>query len=329
MKYNCNLIRDLLPLYQDQVVSEESAAVVREHLLECPDCRALLRRMEGAEIESAVAAEKQEVLREQNKYFKRKSTLAGTIIAGIFMIPILVCLIVNLATGHGLSWFFIVLAALLLAASLIIVPIMVRENKALWTFVSSTASLILLLAVVCIYSGGSWFFVAALSTLFGLSVVFLPFVVRSKPVAERIGNNKALVVLAVDTLLFFLMMLAIGLRVSDGAFSRWFWQAAVISGPFIVLAFAVWAVLRYLPCSGLTRAGIVVVMVGLFEFFATMVMNLLLGAQAQFPVFRPLQWNVATVDGNTRWITLLSCVLIGAVLIAVGLIRGKNRSRED
>ena len=82
MKYNCNLIRDLLPLYQDQVVSEESAAVVREHLLECPDCRALLRRMEGAEIESAVAAEKQEVLREQNKYFKRKSTLAGTIIAG-------------------------------------------------------------------------------------------------------------------------------------------------------------------------------------------------------------------------------------------------------
>ena len=329
MKYNCNLIRDLLPLYQDQVVSEESAAVVREHLLECPDCRALLRRMEGAEIESAVAAEKQEVLREQNKYFKRKSTLAGTIIAGIFMIPILVCLIVNLATGHGLSWFFIVLAALLLAASLIIVPIMVRENKALWTFVSSTASLILLLAVVSIYSGESWFFVAALSTLFGLSVVFLPFVVRSKPVAERIGNNKALVVLAVDTLLFFLMMLAIGLRVSDGAFSRWFWQAAVISGPFIVLAFAVWAVLRYLPCSGLTRAGIVVVMVGLFEFFATMVMNLLLGAQAQFPVFRPLQWNAATVDGNTRWITLLSCVLIGAVLIAVGLIRGKNRSREE
>ena len=329
MKYNCNLIRDLLPLYQDQVASEESAAAVREHLLECPDCAKLFKQMQSQTIEEVIAPERQEILREQNQYFKRKSTVAGTIIAGIFMIPILVCLIVNLATGHGLTWFFIVLSALLLAASLIIVPIMARENKALWTLAASTASLMLLLAVTCIYSGGSWFFIAALSTLFGLSVMFLPFAVRSKPVAERLGNNKSLVVLAVDTLLFFLMMLAIGLRVSDGGFSRWFWQVTVISGPFIVLAFAVWAVLRYLPCSGLTRAGIVVVMAGLFEFFATMVMNLLLGAQAQLPVFRPLQWNAATVDGNTRWITLLSCVLIGAVLIIVGLIRGKNRSHED
>ena len=312
MKYNCNLIRDLLPLYQDQVASEESAAAVREHLLECPDCAKLFKQMQSQTIEEVIAPERQEILREQNQYFKRKSTVAGTIIAGIFMIPILVCLIVNLATGHGLTWFFIVLSALLLAASLIIVPIMARENKALWTLAASTASLMLLLAVTCIYSGGSWFFIAALSTLFELSVMFLPFVV-----------------LAEDTLLFFLMMLAIGLRVSDGGFSRWFWQVTVISGPFIVLAFAVWAVLRYLPCSGLTRAGIVVVMAGLFEFFATMVMNLLLGAQAQLPVFRPLQWNAATVDGNTRWITLLSCVLIGAVLIIVGLIRGKNRSHED
>ena len=40
MKYPCDLIRDLLPLYQDGVCSEESRAAVEEHLRECPSCRA-------------------------------------------------------------------------------------------------------------------------------------------------------------------------------------------------------------------------------------------------------------------------------------------------
>ena len=37
MKYPCDLIRDLLPLYQDGVCSEESRAAVEEHLRGIPD----------------------------------------------------------------------------------------------------------------------------------------------------------------------------------------------------------------------------------------------------------------------------------------------------
>lgn len=39
MKYPCNVIRDLLPLFHDGVCSEESAQMVQEHLAECADCR--------------------------------------------------------------------------------------------------------------------------------------------------------------------------------------------------------------------------------------------------------------------------------------------------
>lgn len=39
MKYPCNLIQDLLPLYHDGVCSEESAKIVEEHLSECTTCR--------------------------------------------------------------------------------------------------------------------------------------------------------------------------------------------------------------------------------------------------------------------------------------------------
>lgn len=39
MKYDCNVIRDLMPLLSDDVLSEESKNVIREHLRECPECR--------------------------------------------------------------------------------------------------------------------------------------------------------------------------------------------------------------------------------------------------------------------------------------------------
>ena len=42
---NCNIIRDLLPLYCDGVCSEETIKTVGEHLAVCPACRNLLDEM--------------------------------------------------------------------------------------------------------------------------------------------------------------------------------------------------------------------------------------------------------------------------------------------
>lgn len=42
---SCNVIRDLLPLYEDNAVSEETAELVRSHLKDCPACREELRKM--------------------------------------------------------------------------------------------------------------------------------------------------------------------------------------------------------------------------------------------------------------------------------------------
>lgn len=42
---NCDVIRDLLPLYEDNAITEETAELVREHLKDCPACREELRKM--------------------------------------------------------------------------------------------------------------------------------------------------------------------------------------------------------------------------------------------------------------------------------------------
>ncbi len=39
MKHECSIVRDLLPLYVEDMVSEQTAAFVREHLEACPQCR--------------------------------------------------------------------------------------------------------------------------------------------------------------------------------------------------------------------------------------------------------------------------------------------------
>ena len=235
MKYECDVIRDLIPLYIDDVASTASRRMVEEHLAECADCRALLGRMKSEEVETAINFEKEDVIAGQRRFFKRRSAVIGSVIAGIFMVPVLICLIVNLASGSGLDWFFIVLASLLVAASLLVVPLMAPENKVLWTLGSFTVSLLLLFGVCCLYTGGNWFFVAGTAVLFGLSLVFLPFAVRSRLLADYLEDRKGLAVVTADTVLFVLMMLAIGLHTGSAGFFR-------IAVPMTVLVILiVWA----------------------------------------------------------------------------------------
>ena len=48
-KINCNVIGDLLPLYVDGAVSEDTKKLVEEHLAECADCKKAAEDMEKRE----------------------------------------------------------------------------------------------------------------------------------------------------------------------------------------------------------------------------------------------------------------------------------------
>ncbi len=53
MKIQCNIAKDLMPLYIDEVLSEESKAAVEEHLTGCEGCREYYRKMHDAELPGA------------------------------------------------------------------------------------------------------------------------------------------------------------------------------------------------------------------------------------------------------------------------------------
>lgn len=322
MKETCSIVQDLLPLYVDDVCSESSRELVSRHLAECPDCSAVLARMQDHGVDLALEREKAEVISHQRAFFKRKSAAAGLVIAAIFMIPVLVCLIVNLVSNRTLDWFFIVLASLLLAASVIVVPLMAPKDKGLWTFGLGTGSLILLLAVACIYSRGNWFAVATSAVLFGLSVVFLPFVLRSEALKTYVGNRRGLIYMGTITALYAIMLIVIGFYEKAPDFPV---IAARVSVPVILFIWMLFGVSRYLKAGPLLKAGICLILIGGLIFVADTLFPALAGEAVEWPSFRPGVWNYTTIDANVRWLTLIITCVIGGILIITNMIRRNKK----
>lgn len=213
MKLDCEVIRDLLPLYADKACSEATSALVEEHLRDCPACRDLVSHLLQTELENSLHEEREEVLQYGARQLRRRSAAVGSAVSGIFVIPLLIIFAVNVARGMTVSWVAVVMSALCVAASLIVVPLTVREDKAFWTFCAFCASLILLIGMTCLYVHGDWFRIAAGAVLFGLSVIFLPFVIKARPLKALIGNaNRWLIVLGIDVALFFNLLNAIDTR---------------------------------------------------------------------------------------------------------------------
>ena len=312
MKYECEMIADLLPLYKDGVCSEASEKIIKSHLSECEKCSDMLKKMDYNEIDERIIREKDDVISTQAKFFKRKSAIAGSIVAGVFAIPILVCLIVNLASGAGLSWFFVVLAAMFIPASLIIVPLMVPENKFLISAGAFTASLLVLLGVVCIYTGGNWFFLAASAVLFGLTVLGGPFIIGCEPVKSSLGNLKGLTLMAADTFTFAIMMICIGLTAGGDGFFK---TAFAIAFPLVGMAWIVFFIIRYLPANGLMKTGIVVAALSAFCYFVMDIVFLLMGAMETSGTY------VHSYTSLVSPFTALICGLsVGLIFFGIGMI---------
>ena len=318
------MISDLLPLYLDKACSQSSIEAVEEHLSECRSCNELLESMRSSEevIDNAIAKERDEVLSKQSKFFKRRSAVAGSIIGGIFAVPILVCLIVNLATGAGLSWFFIVLAAMFIPASLTVVPLMMPKNKRLWTITLFTVSLLVLLAVCCIYSGGNWFFIAASGVLFGLSIPFMPVVVNTKPVAKVLGNNKALTVVGTYTLLYFIMMACVGIKSGSPEFFR---ISAAFSLPSLIYMWTMFALIRLPKWNGFFKTATCILASVLVYFFNDAIVLGILGNKPRIPSFDFSLTTTESLNNLMCWGGLGIGVVLAVIFTAIGFAKSNKK----
>ena len=75
MSKECNIVADLLPLYQDGVCTEDSRELVETHLAGCASCRKLAEKL-AAEITAPAKAEEIDALKGIKKRFNKKQKKA-------------------------------------------------------------------------------------------------------------------------------------------------------------------------------------------------------------------------------------------------------------
>ena len=91
----CSIIRDILPLYHEDMVSEDTAAFVRQHLEKCEDCRKELEALKSdsdiADMTDEQTDEDKAALLALKKKMKRKKITTIAVTALCIIAAIALC----------------------------------------------------------------------------------------------------------------------------------------------------------------------------------------------------------------------------------------------
>ena len=244
-----------------------------------------------------------------------------TIITGIgYLAAIIPSFIYNVAHG-GIGWFMVLITSLMLTFSFINVPVLVKENRALWTLGASTVSLMLLYAAGCVYSHGDWFVMAVLGTLLGEAIVFLPFVLRSDVFEKYAGNCKGLICMAADSVLTFACVIYGTLKYGDVADLR---DGMVATVTCVALVWAVFLIIRYLKVNGFFKGALCFAASAVWVAVMTVLSNAWNGMELS---------DIISLKGadNNRYDVIVCICLIGvaAVLAIAGAVFKFARKRSQ
>ena len=121
----CEIVRDLLPLYIDDMVSDVSKKSINNHLEHCITCSETYRDM-TCHLEMETPPEISDVKRFLKKT-KKMYLLYG--LGGLSFIAMIVCLIVDLAVNKGITWSLIVGSSCLFADAFVYTLSTCKKNK--------------------------------------------------------------------------------------------------------------------------------------------------------------------------------------------------------
>lgn len=104
MKNECSFVRDVLPLYFENMVSADTADFVGEHLEGCPSCRAELEKIKNPNGLSSFTADTQENTAEPLNAIRRKLHKRNRIIVGItVLVTTVIVLLGSYFIGSGFA----------------------------------------------------------------------------------------------------------------------------------------------------------------------------------------------------------------------------------
>lgn len=130
-KISCEIIKDLMPSYLDEICSEESSKLVENHLNGCQECKELLEKMDKTEIISSDTDKYQiDYMKKVKNSFHRRNYIGFLLLLSFLIIGFLIVL-----GNYGntpIELYYITTPIMILASSIVIYqPVKSKNTKTL------------------------------------------------------------------------------------------------------------------------------------------------------------------------------------------------------
>lgn len=230
----------------------------------------------------------------------------------LYATALVVCFICNLAIGHTLSWFFIVLSSLMCAYSFIPTFTWLFKTKKFLVFTVTTyLSIVFLLFICAVYTNGMyWLLTACIGVLMGYVLVFLPAILSK----TKLSSYKFVISFSVLFVLTVLLLLAVNI-----------WNSFSIVRAILMTAYGFsplvfCAVVCLFDFDGFIKTGICTLFTTAIVYFTNYVAGLLFGVNGNQYQVDFNNWEQCT-NGNIFLIFLIVFSLIGIALVVTGISR--------
>lgn len=320
----CEIIQDLLPLYYDDACTLASKELVEQHLQDCEECRKMYEELNNTTLDRVIKSESVGILERHAKKERTMAYKAGIVIALLLLVPIVITFIVSMSSGGGLGTVAVLTASMLLVASLTVVPLMTKQKRMVKSILAGVAALLLIFFFVDQLNGGGEFILWSIPTIFGLSIILFPLVIRSLELPPVLSDKKALLTMTWDTVWLFLTIFEVCNRSGDVEGMR---EGCIVA---LVLMAGVWLIFmtaRYLTVNVWIKASIIVWIGCIWTVFANDVCAYLLEHKKQLTILSVnfSDWSSPTCfNANFFTLVLVLGSVAGALLLACGVIKMKR-----
>ena len=281
------------------------------------------------ELITASVDEKSRVEKAQAKKWRAFSMSWSLFFYISYAIALIPCFICDLAINKGLTWFWIVLSALILAFTFTNLPKYIKKYKLIFVPLSMYLALMLLLGVCCLYVGGNWFLIPALSVLFGLIIIFIPIYISKFNIFKKVKKYCDFISVGIDFISLNILLVAIDIfSVANGhANNHWYLK---IGFPITLVCYLILNVLmavRFLKVNKLLKTSIILTLIDLlylippFLKFKNPELQRELSHDANIFKADFSHWiPEVTIDQNIHLIIALTLLGLAVIFLISGLI---------
>ena len=252
-------------------------------------------------------------------------------------VALLTCFICNLAVNKTLSWFWIVFSALLLSFTFTNLPKFIKKYKLLFIPLSMYSALCILLAVCCIYTGGNWFFIPAISVLLGLVMIFVPIYIAKYEIFSKIRKYNDFISVGISFIVLLVLLVVINIYTAVNNYSNLAWSV-IYAIPIALIVYIVLNLMmsvKFLKLNKLLNTSIILTLVNLFVYVVPMFLKVenqsLQKAINDVNILKAnfANWNPSVcLENNIHLIIFLLLLITSVSFLVSGLvIRSKRKNK--